>query len=141
MRRTLNRDERDVLYRDADLALSALDDVHNQIRNFGGEGAQETADGCRPYMRLLDDIGWERVDSRETYRLTMPDDELEPFMRYLLERAEGAFRDSVDGAFDRSRWHPMSDEKWEEHCVDMRQQIDEDLDLRLACSAVLGTGA
>lgn len=102
MRRTLTRDERDALWGSCRLALRGLSDIPMLI-DKRGEGAREIADRYWSYMRLLDDIGWGQLDPRDSYRLTMSDDELERLLRKELGHAEGCLRDNAD-AFERSQW-------------------------------------
>lgn len=141
----VTRAQRDVLWQDVvEWVLDARDfkDVSRTLLRGDGEQTREVAVDFRRAMRLLDDLGWDRVDPRDRYELTMPPDELASFLRWLAHHAEGFVRDQV-GCFDRSQYsiYRMDDEEWEAHCATERRQIDHNLDVVAACRTVLETGA
>ena len=72
----LDRRQRDVLYEQLELSFSWVEDITSPLG--GGDVAQTLAANRRlwieyaDYVRLLDDLGWDRLDPRETYPLTPP---------------------------------------------------------------------
>ena len=134
MRRTISREQRDALYSELLLDLSGIDDIDMLLSTGRGKAAHEMAGGMREAMRLLDDLGWERIDPRETYELTMPDDDLERLMLRYRERLEA---DLAWRAQELRRGRPDAEQEAAECRDDMRRSIDEALDVRSACLAVL----
>jgi hypothetical protein len=120
--RTLTRHQRDTLYQEA---VSAMDTgvIELLLRRDQGEGAREAADSARLWMQLLDDLGWERDDPRDRFPLTVPDDELLPVIRRVVEQIDAELAAVARGDADG----------------DLEPIVDEDLDLRLVCAGLLET--
>ena len=133
---TLTRHQRDVLYRAVKLDLSGIGDISLMLSVWRGEAARELRDRYVDDMRLLDDLGWDRLDRRESYELTMPRDQLERTIRRHHELAVGSLEDQAN--FLRERRDP---EETAEEWADIRAQAklcaDDDLDLMAVCEAVL----
>ena len=134
MRRAISREQRDALYSELLLDLSGIDDIDMLLSTGRGKAAQEMAGGMREAMRLLDDLGWDRIDPRETYELTMPDDDLERLILRYRERLEA---DLAWRAQELRRGRPDAEQEAAEWRDDVRCSIDEALDVRSACLAVL----
>jgi hypothetical protein len=120
--RILTREQRDALYKSWVMAMDA-GSIDMQFVHGGGRGARETADNARLWMRLLDDLGWERDDERDSFPITMPDEQLLPLIRRELEEIDAELRQVAEGEV-------RSEE-------DGRWIADQDLDARSACCVVL----
>jgi hypothetical protein len=142
----LNREQRDTLWREMTDYLDRADfgDVSRYLDSGRSADAQRLAHRFRDAIRLLDDLGWERVDLREIYELVLPGDQLERLVRLTLSEADDFLHDQ-DRAFERSAWErpgfPMSDDEWDDLVRETRREIDHNLDVCLACRAVLERGS
>jgi hypothetical protein len=127
----LGRAERDLLRRAAVRDLGALGDIELALRLDDGATARELRDEFVPVLALLDDLGWEEQDPRETFPVTLEPAALRACARRWLDEVDGSLVATsgalADGA---ARWEPA-----------VRAEVDEDLDLRGACVALLGSGA
>lgn len=96
--RTLTPEQRDLLWNEAWLEL----EVQTGICEQGEGGRAELCDALQrasDFVRLYDDLGWEEVDERESYTLSMADDQLERIGAYLRTSARELLRDETTGPF------------------------------------------
>ena len=130
----LTREQRDTLRSTALLELSAIGDIPRMLRFGNAEGAQRLRRRLEGIMLLLDDLGWEGLDERERFELTMPREQLEPLLRRFDQEAERALEDGrreLEAVPDRSDPEPSQTLRA------IRGQLDEDLDVRSACGFAL----
>ena len=134
--RMLTRRQRDVLYDSAMLELSGLGDVLLMLRTRRGAEARKLRDQYVDAMRLLDDLGWDHVDSRDHYPLTMPKGQLVRTIRRHHGYAAGSLEDQ--SRFLQERRDPETTaEEWAEFRAEAKCLVDDDLDLMAVCEAVL----
>jgi hypothetical protein len=133
---TITRTHRDPLREALLLDLIDVDEIGKFIGSQRMTEARGYRDRFMRDMRLLDDLGWEESDSRQSFELTMPALELKALIGYLREVAEAELRFwSEDLAFSPDPW--MSAEEISELKLGARAHIDVDLDTMAACGAVL----
>ena len=88
------------------------------------------------YVRLLDDLGWDRLDPRESYPLTMPAARLARTIRRLHGSAARSLKDQ--SRFLREGRDPETTaEEWADFRAQGKRCADDDLDLMAVCEAVL----
>ena len=133
----LTRDQRAVLYDSVKLNLSGIGDI--SMLPAGGRD-QEAVELRWQYvlddMRLLDDLGWDYIDPRESYPLTMPKTQLVRIMRRHQDLAAGSLEDQAD-FLRKSRDRQTAAEEWSDFRDQARRCADEDLALLTVCAAVL----
>jgi hypothetical protein len=83
---TLSRDERDALRADVLFELTTVGDIAKAVRSGNAAEARRLRVCFEEDMRLLDDLGWEEIDERERFELTMAPEQLAAVLRRLLER-------------------------------------------------------
>jgi hypothetical protein len=116
--------------------LTDVDEIGRFIEDHQMTEARGYRDRFMRDMRLLDDLGWEESDPRQSFELTMPAIELTGIIGYLREVAEAELRFwSEDLAFTPDPW--MSIAEITELKAGARAHIDLDLDTMAACTAVL----
>ena len=95
-RRTLTREQRDLLWQEAVYDCEPDGDFDQ-----GREVLLEAAQTIRDTVRLYDDLGWNEQDGREVYTLTMPDDQLERILGRLTKDACELIQYGLDGPFPK----------------------------------------
>lgn len=115
-RRTLTREQRDCLWREGRYELEL--ETH---ADSGREQLLAEARQVEDFVALYDDLGWDEADDRQSYTLTMPDEQLRRIGERLRETACSLLRDDVAGPFGGRR-----------------EYVDEDLDLLHASRLILG---
>jgi hypothetical protein len=123
---TINQEQRDAIWADIELNHSGISDIEMGFTHGDSDDFREMRARFEQHWRLLDDLGWPRADVREKFTLTMPAIELENAMRWHRERATGSLeghREDLNGA--------------PEVPADIRQDMDQCLDLISACDRVL----
>jgi hypothetical protein len=132
----ISRAHRDPLREAVLVDLIDLDDVGTFIGRKRMTEARGYRDRFERDMRLLDDLGWEELDDRESFELTMPAVELESLVGYLREIAETQLHHwSEDLAAARDP--EMTAAQLAELNTSVRAHVDLDLDTMAACAAVL----
>lgn len=133
----LTREQRDALRADLLLELSALAcDISLMLKKDRPSDAEGFCRRLVDDARLLDDLGWEEADPRESYSLTMSPERLEP----LLRRFEGSALEDLDHLRQELRWprDPLQTaEDYAESKAAIRRDMDQNLDVRSACTAAL----
>jgi hypothetical protein len=117
-RLTLTRDKREILRQAliTDLSeLGGLDDPFPGPHSPTWSGARDLENALRDVLRLLEDLGWDPADPRETYTVTIERDTFAAILRRLAETAEASLRAGFDPEF-----------------------ADEDLDCWATCRRLLG---
>ena len=133
---TLSRDERDALRADVLFELTTVGDIAKAVRSGNAAEARRLRVCFEEGVRLLDDLGWEELEERESFTLTMPLERLEAMLRRFRDRAEEDL-DSCRRELNVAR-HPWQKERDYEHALDsIRQEIDHNLDVRSACLTAL----
>jgi hypothetical protein len=134
---TITREQRDALY--AEVVLMIASPCEALMGALGGariEEALATRARLNDELRLLDDLGWWPVDERETYALTMPQEQLERVVSAFLTGTEGSLRDyTLAMAHGRESMEP--EDEYQARRENRRQLADRDLELHSACVAVL----
>jgi hypothetical protein len=132
----LERLQRDILYDAVQLDLSGIAEIAMVLRASRSREAQELHAQYVDNSRLLGDLGWDRLDPRETYPLTVPAEALERTIRRLHRLAA----DSLEGQADvlrSSRDPEITAEEWADFRDRAKRCADEDLDLLAVCEEVL----
>jgi hypothetical protein len=127
-----------VLYQDSMLMLTGIDGITGFLKHGFADKARAAADEARKVMRLLDDLGWDRMDPRDSYALTMDDEALNTIMLEFKDRAEDCLRVNARDLKDIDPDEFPTDEKFDEWVADTREDNDTCLDIRAASLAVLG---
>lgn len=130
----LTRQQRDVLRSTVLLELSSIGDIPRMLEFGKPEGAQRLRRRLEEVMLLLDDLGWEELDEREWFGLTMPRDQLEPLLRRFDHEAERALE---DGRRELATVPDPRDPDPSQTLRAIRGEIDEDLDVRSTCALAL----
>jgi hypothetical protein len=92
---TIDRERRDAIYEELLTELSGSGDVWTQLRTGKYEEARRTRRRLEDAMRLLDDLGWEPDQDRETFDLTMPQADLARALRVLSDNAAATVHEHV----------------------------------------------
>jgi hypothetical protein len=142
---TLGRVERDAIYREIDCELGgALGDLALFIGRGDGEKVRYMRVNAERAFRLLDDIGWDLLDVRETYPLRLPAGELATYARWRIEQTEGCLRvdapslaTAASGVDPWQAYRPTMGGSVEEDVAQLRESVDRDLDVIAACRSIL----
>jgi hypothetical protein len=126
-RLVVGRTHRALLRRAAVRDLAAIGDIELALCRGDGAAARALRDEFAPVLALLDDLGWEDDDARETFAVTVEPAALRACIRRWLDEVEGSLV-AVSCALDAggARWQPA-----------VQAAVDDDLDLRGACLALL----
>ena len=108
---TINREDRNAIWGEIRLDLTALNDVEESLDQGDVECARSMRGRFERHSRLLDDLGWAKADSREEFPLTMPVQQLEQAVRWHRHRVLEELPES--------------------------EHVDDDLDVLSACDHVL----
>ena len=84
---TVTRELRDALRADLLLDITGIGDIHRLLRAGRFTDAQSYRRRFEDDTRLLDDLGWEEDDERESFELTMPPEQLERVLGRLWRLA------------------------------------------------------
>jgi hypothetical protein len=88
----LDRELRQAIYADVVTHLSAIGDVHLMLEQDDFTSAQRLGREFQEDLRLLDDLGWAVDDPSESFKLTMPLEELARVVQRLHDRSAEALR-------------------------------------------------
>lgn len=134
---TLTREQRDALRADLLLEVSALTcDISLMLKKDRPSDAEGFCRHLVDDARLLDDLGWEEADARESFPLTMPPERLEP----LLRRLEGVALEDLDHLRQELHWprDPLQTaEEYAEAKAAIRRDMDQNLDVQSVCTTAL----
>ncbi len=133
---TLTRDQRDALRADVILELKGIDDFGRMFEKGRPEAAERMRRKFEENARLLDDLGWEELDERESFELTMPPDRLTPLLRHFWQQADEDL-DCLQRELGVGRHPWQKEEDYERERVAIRREMDDDLDTRSACVTAL----
>jgi hypothetical protein len=86
---TIDREPRQTLHRMVRRHVSGIQDVDLMIKAGDFAAAERHGREFREDVLLLDALGWDPDDSRDTYALTAPPEELIRMLTRLREDAEG----------------------------------------------------
>ena len=98
----LTREERDAVRSEILTALTEVGDFTTYLD--GGEiaKARRVSDKFHEYVALLDDLGWDEEDDRESFEVTVPPEELARLLpRLRLEVAGSLTTDILDAQFNQ----------------------------------------
>lgn len=124
MRTTLTTEQRDRLWHEGQYELQADLAGFTMTRAACAASREEllaAAERVGDFIALYDDIGWERVDEREVYTLSMPDDQLRRIGERFQEVARDLLRDDTAGVYES-----------------LRENTDQDLELLQTSRLILG---
>jgi hypothetical protein len=142
---TITRWERDALHRACDLDLTAVGDVGQEWDQADFAGACELGQRFKGVFSLLDDLGWDPVDSRDRYELTTTGGLLGEWLSRQLSWAKDALMDrSAALSLTRDQWEAQIPAKYRDGLLDYDEEraeahteIDTDLDLIAVCESLL----
>lgn len=136
---TIDRPTREALHAGLVLDLSGLSNVWSLLdQNRAGE-ARQLREHFEQDWRLLDDLGWEARDPRQSFELTMPPGQLAQVVRRLHQQALVCLRATAEALSDcptaASRLRTSADlDRWRHR---LEAQVDDELDLHSACVGIL----
>jgi hypothetical protein len=123
----VGRTHRELLRRAAVRDLGAIGDIELALRRGDGATARTLRAEFAPVLALLDDLGWQDDDARETFTVTVEPAALRACIRRWLDEVEGSLlAASCALGAGAARWQPA-----------VQAAVDDDLDLRGACLALL----
>ncbi len=136
---TIDRPTREALHAGIVLDLSGLSNVWALLdQNRAGE-ARQLRERFEQDWRLLDDLGWESTDPRQSFELTMPPGQLAQVVRRLHQQALACLRATAEALSDcptsASRRRASADLERRRHRLEA--QVDDELDLHSACVGIL----
>jgi hypothetical protein len=99
----ITRAQRQAIYPELVLDLTAVGDIYVELNNGDFATAQRFRRQFEDTMRLLDDIGWEPDPSGERFEITMAPEQLARAMGRLYELASGALAGDVARPADEDR--------------------------------------
>ncbi len=132
----LNREQRDTLRFAALLDLSDVGSISRLLEKGKAAEAERRRSRFEEDMRLLDDLGWEELDDRRRFPLTMPEEQLEAVLRRLLGPAEEGL-DCLGRELKVGRHPWQTADDYQHSTAAIRNEIDEELDVRSACVSTL----
>jgi hypothetical protein len=100
---TITRAQRQAVYPDLVLDLSAIGDIIIELDNGDYAAAQRFRRQFEDDMRLLDDLGWEPDPPGEHFEITMAADQLARVMRRLHQSASDAVASHIARPADEDR--------------------------------------
>lgn len=129
---TLTRRERDVLY----------DYLANELYSYTDFEIQrlpaEDIERMRDTLRVLDDLGWEPADARESFQVSAPPEAVERAMSSIRRFCDESLQDiRADLSRPRSHWQELSAEDYLQMRNGARRAADEDLEARHVSERVL----
>ncbi|HYM56326.1 MAG TPA: hypothetical protein VES79_00030 [Solirubrobacteraceae bacterium] len=140
-------EQRDVLRKELSSDVHAvLDDLATSAERGRGGGEDEWNMRLRADvgMWLLDDLGWDLVDSRETYYLTVPRDRFASWLRWIRAGVEWCLSDTAKDLSNPEQawgWYVreghMTVAEFDVEIVESREMCDRDLDVLRVCDELL----
>jgi hypothetical protein len=136
---TIDRPTREALHAGLVLDLSGLSGVWALLDQNRAAEARRLRERIEQDWRLLDDLGWEAVDPRHSFELTMPPGQLVEVVRRLHQQALACLRATAEALSDcpaaSSRRRSSADLERRRHRLEA--QVDDELDLHSACVGIL----
>jgi hypothetical protein len=140
----ITRWERDTLHGACNLDLTGVGDVKLEWDQRDFAGAREFGQRFGIVFRVLDDLGWDPVDSRDSYELTIHRGLLAEFLGRQIRWAREALVDHGNGLSEsREEWEANTPAKYQDSCdydgerAFTRKLVDVDLDLISVCESLL----
>ncbi len=99
----ITRAQRQAIYPDLVLDLTAVGDIYIELDNGDYATAQRFRRQFEDTMRLLDDLGWEPDPPGEHFEITMAPEQLARAMGRLHQLASGALAEHVARPADEDR--------------------------------------
>lgn len=93
---TITRAQRDALYQEMLTDLTAVGDIYLALNNGDGTQARRLWQRFDPELRLLDQLGWNPVESFDRFEIVLPDEVLVRALGDLQDRAERAVGEHLD---------------------------------------------
>jgi hypothetical protein len=136
---TIDRPTREALHAGLVLDLSGLPGLWTLLDQGRAGEARQLRERFEQDWRLLDDLGWEAADPRQSFELTMPPGQLAQVVRRLHQQALACLRATAEALSDcpaaPSRRRGSADlERWRHR---LEAQVDDELDLHSACMGIL----
>jgi hypothetical protein len=136
---TIDRPTREALHAGLVLDLSGLSGVWTLLDQDRAGEARRLRERFEQDWRLLDDLGWEAADPRQSFELTMPPGQLAQVVRRLHQQALACLRATAEALSDcstaSSRRRTSAD--LERRRDRLEAQVDDELDLHSACVGIL----
>lgn len=99
---TITRAQRDALRAEAIAELGEIDTIYLALSNDDFALARRQRGHFEPFMRLLDDLGWELDDARTSFEITMPEVHLAQLADQISHLALGRLDGLAVRALDQS---------------------------------------
>jgi hypothetical protein len=136
---TIDRPTREALHAGLVLDLSGLSGVCALLDQNRAAEARRLRERIEQDWRLLDDLGWEAADPRQSFELTMPRGQLVEVVRRLHRQALACLRATAEALSDcpaaSNRRRGSADLERRRHRLEAR--VDDELDLHSACVGIL----
>jgi hypothetical protein len=136
---TIDRPTREALHAGLVLDLNGLSSVGAMLGEKRVGEARRLRERFEQDWRLLDDLGWEAADPRQSFELTMPPVQLAEVLRRLHQRALACLRATALALSDcpsaASRRRSSDDSEGRRRWLEA--QVDDELDLHCACVEIL----
>jgi hypothetical protein len=101
---TIGREQRQTLHRLVTQHMSGIGDVYLMIEAGDFATAERYGLEYGEDLRMLDDLGWDPDDARDSYPLTLPSDELIEALKRLRQDAEGGLNPPEDAQRSRAEY-------------------------------------
>jgi hypothetical protein len=137
---TIDRPTREALHAGLVLDLSGLPSLWALLDQNRPDEARQLRQRIEQDWRLLDDIGWGAADPRQSFELTMPPVQLADVVRRLHQQALTCLRATAQALSDcraPAGHRAASGDDLESWRNRLEAQVDDELDLRSACSGIL----
>ncbi len=136
---TIDRPTREALHAGLVLDLSGLSNVWVLLDQNRAAEALRLRERFEQDWRLLDDLGWEAADPRQSFELTMPPVQLAQVVRRLHQQALACLRATAQALSEcpssaSRRRSSVALERWRHR---LEAQVDDELDLHSACVGIL----
>lgn len=103
----ISREQRQPLHRLVTQHISGIGDVYLMIEQGDFATAERYGLEYGEDLRMLDDLGWDPDDARDSYPLTLPPDELIEALKRLRQDAEGGLHPPEDEQRKREEYDEL----------------------------------
>lgn len=138
---TIDRATRDVLWRDLIqyVLKEPSDDIVKSALQREVDDAARLGRRLRHGLRLMDDLGWDRLDARREFEITMDRSEVRQLLATMGSQAGAMIETDMEGQFDRSQWsqHPMGELEWKQHVEHEAEEFQHEQAVVAVCDSLL----
>lgn len=123
---TIGREQRQTLHRLVTQHMSGIGDVYMMIEAGDFATAERYGLEHGEDLRMLDDLGWDPDDARDSYPLTLPPDELIEALKRLRQDAEGGLNPPEDARRDRAAYDALIEyfTRARDLCIELIDTLD-----------------